>query len=285
MRKFCAALILSVSPTLALAQTSGGVDVASLRSPFVAGPVYSVKVQTESLSATTGRLVANANQTKDLGVFNPLTDSVLLAEISGPKTAGAKTIVAAIKATFTVTGLLGADAEPAVLHIKLPNVELPAGQTLAIRYDMPILPPGKMQWKVAVGARAADIPTPVAPGPVASGPITPAPIPAPAPVPVTPVVPSPAPGAPATGTAMPPAASLTDAAGLVWTMAAPDPKCEGGALQAMQRNGVSVGSGQSMKACNGVVWGLGGGTTWYQGTSSSSCGGSGWVNARGTAPC
>lgn len=236
--KWVALLALSILATSACAQSSGGVDVASLRSPFVAGVSYSVKVQTESISATTGKLIANSGQVKDIGIFNPLADSELLAEIPGPKTAGTKTVVASIRATFTVIGALGIDIDPGVVHIKMPNVEVLAGQTLALRYDMPMLGAGKVQWKVAVGAKAVDIPLP-APGPVVVGPITPAPIPDPVPAPTpTPVpIPSPSPTPVPTGASLAgscitltgnpfstvdapgcakPLPALSDAAGNVW---------------------------------------------------------------------
>ena len=231
---FAAPVIAALLAAPAFAQSSGSVSVASVRSPFVTGVIYSVKVQTESISATTGKLFANTGQVKDIGLCNPITDSVLLAEIPGPKTAGAKTIIAAVRATFTVSGVLGIDVEPAIAHLRLPNVELQAGQTLALRYDMPVLGAGTLQWLVGVGVKATSIQAPAAPGPSAGGTIMPAPAPTPTPTPAPAPIPAPTPvpgtpsapgscisptGAPVIGCAAP-LSSLVDSTGGVWKLSA-----------------------------------------------------------------
>jgi hypothetical protein len=194
---FIAAFVVSLLWIVpARAQTSGSVNVPSLRIPIPA-PLVSARVQTETLGA------ANSGQLANLGAVDLIKSSTLLAEIPGPKTAGAKTTVSSVRVTLTLTGLTGVRIDPVVIHIDLPGVILPQGQTLAVRYDMPLAQAGTFQWLVGAGAKASSIPPPVV-GPVAGGTITPAPAPVPAPVVTPPAACTPD----AVGTKSPPAAQL-----------------------------------------------------------------------------
>lgn len=194
-------LILFFFPALAFAQSSGSINMDSLRAPFSVKATYSLTLQTESIGSTTGKLAANPGQVAKVGAVDLIKQMFVLAEIPGPKTAGSKTLVASVKATWTVAGGMGWFADPIVIHavramdpaqplgfVPL-NIEVPAGMTLAIRYDMPAvagtsLAPGTFSWLVGVGAKATDIPAPVA-GPTAGGTVTPPPPPAPPPAPAT----------------------------------------------------------------------------------------------------
>lgn len=172
MKPYVLIAVAVLFPITAFGQSSGGVVIDSVRAPFSIKMTYTLTFQTESLNSL-GKLVANPGQIKKVGVVDLIKDSVILAEIPGPKTVGAKTIVSSIKATFATEGGLGFTIDPVVAHVKLPNVELPAGQTLALRYDMPAQTfdvvslkwgpagSGRLQWKVGVGVLAKDISKPV----------------------------------------------------------------------------------------------------------------------------
>lgn len=208
--------LLLLFPALAFAQTSGSVNIDSVRSPFSVKATYSLTLQTESLNALTGKLVANAGQVAKVGAVDLIKQTFILAEIPGPKTVGAKTVVASVKATWIIAGGVGWFADPLVVHVTPLNIEVPAGHTLAIRYDMPIqsptlaLAPGSFAWLVGVGVKATDIPAPVI-GPTSGGTITPPP------------PPPPAPGTSPDCTKVPPAAQLVDELGATWTSGVRDP--------------------------------------------------------------
>lgn len=249
VQKILAAAALVVLASPAFAQSAGKAGIDSVRAPFSTAMGYSLSLQTMSVSAITGKLVANSGQTRLVGAVNLLKDSVILAEIPGPKTAGTQTVVVAIRAIFTVTGGVGWDADPITVRAALPNVVVPAGATLALRYDMPVQTTdttpasGTLQWLVGVGAKASAIAAPVTPGPVVIGPITPPPAPAPAPAPD----PTPTPtGTSADGTTIPPAIGITDAAGDVWKFSGTHP----------QKNGAETGGsgGVLMTIKAGIVY-------------------------------
>jgi len=136
-------------------------------------------------------------------------------------------------------------SRPVQIEIPLTVTAVPAGKTFGVRYDMPI---GTGTIQTVVGATAASIPAPVAPGPVVVGTVTPT-------APVTPAL-SP------DGTVAFPPATVTTAQG-TWSFSS-DVNTFGNVLLL---NGVAPpagGRGLKLLVKGGQLYTFNGESSWYQ---------------------
>lgn len=174
--------ILAALCALAQAQVAYEIDqkMDSWRAPYSTSATYALTVQMEGKNPTTGNFVVIGQQTK-VGALNLLTDSVLFVDLVGPKTATVKPVVVSVRAILSiVTPGTGWTPEPVVVHaIAEKPFEMPLGQTLGCRYDMPsqtidmlktaltlTQTPPKISWganapgnlRCKIGMKAASIP-------------------------------------------------------------------------------------------------------------------------------
>ena len=199
MRKLIAA-VLFCFPGAVLAQTAS-FSVDSMWAPFSIDSTITASVQALKLDATTGKLVAIAGQTQQLG---SLTKNVIAAVLPGQKTTAMT--VNGLRLNI-VSGGFGWTGSGTV-EVRLPAaITVPAGKGLAVRYDAPFIGKGTVQLAVGVTSIAA----PIAPPGSVTGPITPAPTP----------VPPPPTGPSAPGASIPPLAELIGSDGAKWTFTAP----------------------------------------------------------------
>jgi hypothetical protein len=171
VRLLAIALLL---PGLAFGQ-SFSQKMDSFRAPFQSGVVYSIAVQMEQTSATTGKpvLVGTATKIESFEIWK----DVLLVDLVGPKTATVKPIITTLRVTLTATKGTGWWSEPFVFHAVIDKpFELPLAGVVGCRYDMPVqkllfamaLPPFKFDetpapgnLACAVGVKAASLVAPV----------------------------------------------------------------------------------------------------------------------------
>lgn len=168
--------------------------IPSLRAPFGYIVPYSITVQMETRSATTGKQVVTGAAFK-IPAMNFVSDSALLADLVGNKTTKVPILVSSISVTLTTA--MAAQWEqkaPWGLRVWLDKpFELAAGKTVGCRYDMPAQGFDAMKsvaetvsnmdltivWRkditgnlrCAEGVKAASI-TPPAPAPVVVTPVT-----------------------------------------------------------------------------------------------------------------
>ena len=202
-------LLCAIGLAALLGQAQAQTGAMPVQSPWSFKTIM-VKATVTPLRTSTTGFTAIAGQAQAVN----LALNTVSAVFPGQKTSAM--VVSGLR--LSVTSQAGWTANTTV-DLALPGVvTVPAGRTLAVRLDYPLVGAGTLQW--AVGATSI------------SGPITPAPPPPPTPSPAPPPVVTPPPLPPPStvtaskpgdytgvcqGCANPPLSQLVDASGVVWT--------------------------------------------------------------------